>query len=124
MSRRPLALALLAAAVLAACAGCGASQPVAHAKGGRIAVALDDFLFDPQTISARSGPLTFELHNRGRLAHSFRLRRAGKPVAQVPSLQPGESRTVTLRLKPGNYRIFCALANHEQLGMYGTLTVR
>lgn len=124
MSRRPAALAVLAAASLALWAGCGSSEPAARASGGRVAVVLDDFRFKPQAVVAKAGRLTFELRNRGRLAHSFRLRRAGRPVAQVPSLLPGASRTATFTLRRGNYRVFCALANHEELGMYGTLTVR
>jgi plastocyanin len=29
-----------------------------------------------------------------------------------------------VRVRAGEYRFFCALANHEELGMYGTLIVR
>jgi hypothetical protein len=28
------------------------------------------------------------------------------------------------RVRKGDYRFFCALSNHEELGMYGTLVVR
>lgn len=94
------------------------------ARNGRVAVTLDDFRFEPQAIRARSGRISFALRNRGRLAHTFRLRIKGRPVVEVPSLLPGESTTRAARLPRGSYRMFCALANHEELGMYGTLTVR
>ena len=29
-----------------------------------------------------------------------------------------------MRVRKGEYRFFCALANHEELGMYGTLVVK
>jgi hypothetical protein len=29
-----------------------------------------------------------------------------------------------VRLNPGTYRMRCSLANHDDLGMYGTLLVR
>jgi len=124
MTRRRAARALLAASALALWAGCGSEERAARAADGRVAVALDDYAFDPQVISARPGRVTFALSNRGRVAHSFRLQRGGRPVAQVPSLLPGERETATVTLKRGNYRIFCALANHEELGMYGSLSIR
>jgi len=115
---------MLAASALALWAGCGSEERTARAEGGRVAVALDDYAFDPQAISARPGRVNFALSNRGRVAHSFRLRREGRPVAQVPSLLPGDTETAAITLRRGNYRIFCALANHEELGMYGSLSVR
>lgn len=114
----------LAATALALCAGCGDGERATVVSGGRLAVALDDFRFEPQAIRARSGRISFALRNRGRLAHTFRLRIEGRPVVEVPSLLPGESTTRAARLPRGTYRMFCALANHEELGMYGTLTVR
>jgi plastocyanin len=121
--RRGLLLPI-AATVLVLCGGCGDSERATVVSGGRVAVALDDFRFEPQAIRARSGRISFALRNRGRLAHTFRLRIKGRPVVEVPSLFPGASTTHAARLPRGDYRMFCALANHEELGMYGTLTVR
>jgi plastocyanin len=121
--RRALLLPI-AATVLVLCGGCGDSEPATVVSGGRVAVALDDFRFEPQAIRARSGSISFALRNRGRLAHTFRLRIEGRPVVEVPSLLPGASTIQAARLPRGSYRMFCALANHEELGMYGTLTVR
>jgi len=116
-----LGLAVLLAGVLASRGG---EAPATRARDGRIAVALRDFRFEPQRIRADAGRLTFELHNRGRLSHAFRLRKAGRTWLEVPSLRPGERQTVTRRLEPGDYRMFDALSNYEELGMYGTLVVR
>jgi plastocyanin len=124
---RLLAATLLLAALVAAALtlrGADASPAPTRARDGRIALALDDFRFDPQVIRARKGPLTFELHNRGRLGHGFRLRKNGRTWLQEPSLRPGERRTVTRRLEPGDYRMFDAISNYEELGMYGTVVVR
>ena len=116
-----LALALLVAGALAARGG----QPRAtRATDNRIAIAMRDFRFEPQRIRARPGELTFEVHNRGRLAHTFRVRGEKGEVIEEPSLRPGERRTVTGRFTKGDYRIFDALSNYEELGMYGTLIVR
>jgi plastocyanin len=124
MPLRRALLIPLAASLLVVCTGCGTPERATAARNGRIAVVLDDFRFEPQAIRARAGKITFRLRNRGRLAHTFRLRIAGRPVVEVPSMLPGEGTVHAANLKRGSYRIFCALANHEELGMYGTLTVR
>ena len=124
MTRRPLlllALALPAAALPA----CGGDEPEARARDGRVAVRIDDFRYTPQQIRAAPGRLQFDFVNRGRLAHTFQLERGeDKIVAKVSSLLPGERASKTVRVRKGTYRFFCALSNHEELGMYGTLVVR
>ena len=102
----------------------GAAPREARARDGRVAITMDDFRFRPQVVRARRGELTFILRNRGRLGHTFRVRRNGRLWIEEPSLRPGEARTVTHRLGAGDYRMFDALSNYEQLGMYGTLVVR
>jgi plastocyanin len=122
MTRRPLLLALLALA-LAGLAGCGGGEPAARVRHGRVAVELKDFRYVPQVIRAAPGRVRFDLVNHGRLAHTFRLER-GSLVAKVSSLLPGDRASKTARVRPGEYRFFCALSNHEELGMYGTLIVK
>lgn len=118
-----LVAALLVAAALALRAGSRPPAPV-DARDGRVSVVMRDFRFEPQTIRARAGKLTFALRNDGRLAHSFRLRTPTGGLIEQPSLLPGERATLTTRVRPGRYKIFDALSNFEELGMYGTLVVR
>ncbi len=122
MTCRPLLLILLALSA-AALPACGGDEPAARVRDGRVAVALDDFRYRPQLIRASPGRVRFDLVNRGRLAHTFRLER-GTVVAKVSSLLPGDRASKTARVRRGEYRFFCALSNHEELGMYGTLVVR
>jgi plastocyanin len=42
---------------------------------------------------------------------------------QLIRAAPGRM-TKVARVRKGDYRFFCALSNHEELGMYGTLVVR
>jgi plastocyanin len=125
MTRRrhaPLLLLCLAAAALPA--GCADDEPAARAESGRVAITAEDFRYDPQDIRASPGRLRFDLANKGRLAHTFRLERRNHIVAKVSSFLPGDRATKTVRVRAGEYRFFCALSNHEELGMYGTLTVK
>jgi uncharacterized cupredoxin-like copper-binding protein len=36
---------------------------------------------------------------------------------------PGDSRTITMVLPPGQYQLVCPIPGHEQQGMTATLTV-
>jgi plastocyanin len=104
--------------------GCSESEPAADARDGRIEIELDDFLIQPQNVRAAAGELTFDVSNRGRLGHNFRVRgRNGEPVA-IKTLLPGHRASATVRLARGQYKMLCTVANHEQLGMTGTLVVR
>ena len=46
------------------------------------------------------------------------------PLGQTPTAQPGTTVTAVVDLKPGTYLMRCTLANHDDLGMTGTLVVR
>jgi len=116
-------LLLLPLCLLAA--GCGADEPAAvRADDDAIAITVEDFRFTPQNISATPGRLEVRLTNEGRLAHTFRVERKNTIVKKVSSLLPGDTATTSIPLRRGEYRFFCALSNHEELGMYGTLVVR
>jgi plastocyanin len=120
----PLARATAAVLATLALAGCGGPDGAAQARDGRVVIVLDDFLIRPQRISAAPGELTFEVTNRGRLGHNFRLRDGrGEPLA-VTTMLSGGATTKTVTLPRGDYKMLCTVANHEQLGMTGRLVVR
>jgi len=104
--------------------GCGDTGSTVRSSDARARVVLDDYLLAPQELSVPSGRVTIALANRGRVGHTFRLRREGRLYAEVPTLLPGKRRTITRTLPRGAYRMFCVIANHEELGMYGTLVAR
>jgi len=127
MTRRHLCLIILCLPALALPAGCGGDERAVRARGDRIAVEIQDFRYTPQTIRARAGGdgiLRFTLVNKGRLAHTFRVSRANTTIAKVSSLLPGDRASKRVEVRKGEYRFFCALSNHEELGMYGTLIVK
>jgi len=45
------------------------------------------------------------------------------PILDFKFVRPGESKTREFSPGPGTYTMYCVLANHEELGMYGTLKV-
>jgi len=120
----PLRLATLLA--LVALAGCGSAGAPVRTSDTSITITLDDFTIRPQQLRVPKGkPLTVTVRNEGRLGHTFRLRtKSGANVLAMTTIRPGESMTRRNRnLAPGTYTMYCVLANHEELGMRGRLTV-
>jgi plastocyanin len=131
---RPVALAVaLALAGLATAAAAAGLLVAARVRSGddeparlrdhRITIAMDDYLFDPQLVRGRAGRITVTAVNRGRLPHTLRLLRGGRAWLTVTTLKPGGRRTVAATLPRGRYRMVCAIANHEDLGMWGIVVL-
>ncbi len=130
---RPVAPALAAAAALAAAgaaiAGCGADPVTIESR--TLQVRLTEYRLEPQDVRVRAGRLRIVAVNRGRLTHNVRIEREdpedsenpGTQIGGTQTAQPGDTVNGTIRdLPPGEYRIICSIANHDDLGMHGTLT--
>jgi plastocyanin len=117
---RARTLTLLALLALAGCGEGATTRERAHA----FTVTLDDYLIRPQNVSAPGGSLALTVVNRGRLGHTLRIRVNDKVVLAFMAIPPGQRRTRSFHLRKGRYTMFCAIGNHEELGMRGTLTVR
>ena len=123
-SRPALVAVALAVAVAATASGCADETAPTRARDGRVEVTLDDFFIAPQRIRARPGRLAFRVTNEGRVGHTLRVKRGDRDVAAVKTLLPGASGEASGTFPRGEYKLVCTLGNHEELGMYGTLTVR
>ena len=123
---RGAAVALMAGLVLgvAACGGNGGGggggQPA-----GSIKVTMTEFHFDPSTIDAKAGTITFFLVNAGTVSHDLVLRDSGGTrVSGSELISAGDSSVFTAsNIAAGTYTYFCDQPGHESSGMHGTLTV-
>jgi plastocyanin len=107
-----------------ALAGCGSAGAPVRTSSTSFTITLDDYLIRPQQIRVPKGKrLTVTVVNHGRLGHTFRIRSVNHVVLAIQTIKPGESVRRSFQFAPGNYTMFCALANHEELGMSGKLTV-
>lgn len=124
MSRPLIVLSLAAAlAAVATLAGCG-EGPAVSTRDRTVTIRLDEYRLVPQRIRARAGRLTIVAVNAGRLAHNVHVQRGQLDLGGPPTIQPGQRSRTTLDLRPGEYRLECTLANHDDLGQHGTLIVR
>jgi hypothetical protein len=114
-------LALLTAAALGA-----AASPLHGARApARVQVTALEFEYRLSRLSVRQGPALIELVNYGEDEHDLVLRRVGGTKSwRVRRILPGSRATLSLRLRPGVYRLWCAVGDHRSRGMRATLRVR
>ncbi len=92
----------------------------------------------------KTGDVTFNVHNDGQIQHEFVLVKsdadpssfpvkddfkfdeeaAGASPGETGNIDPGQAKTVTIRLDAGRYVFFCNIPSHYQQGMYGRLVVQ
>lgn len=123
--RRSVAVIVL---VLAA-AGCsddggGAADDPDAVASTSFAVSLKDFEIVPDLMRAvAERALVFDVTSDGNGPHTFAVD-TGRGVEVTEMLDPGEAATLRVpALEGGDYRIFCTVDGHEDLGMVGVLSV-
>ena len=132
-------LASAAALVLSACGedretatgtsttGKTATETSAEPRGKPIAtlsVSEDEYTIRPAQFSlARPGVYEFDVRNTGKAEHALEVEGQGMEV-ETETFGPGKTAKLKANLKPGTYKLYCPVANHEQLGMTAKLTVR
>jgi plastocyanin len=128
-------LAFVLAPLLAALAGCGddgskSGGSVTVDAGQTVDVKADEYSFDPATITIRAGgggkpaAVRFRMRNVGSLPHDIHVRAGDDDRGGTEPIGGGETVEGTVTLPPGDYRLFCSIGDHEDLGMRGKLVVR
>jgi len=100
-----------------------APQAVQHPPA-RVQVVAQEFSYSLSRTKVRAGRVIVELVNRGQDTHDLDLRRiGGTGIIRFPSVQPGQFVDRELRLRPGRYLLWCAIADHRERGMRAVLRV-
>jgi uncharacterized cupredoxin-like copper-binding protein len=69
------------------------------------------------------GKQTFEVANDGKIPHDLAVEGPGGEK-KTPLIDPSKRARLEVALKPGDYKLYCTVPGHEQLGMKTEVTVR
>jgi uncharacterized cupredoxin-like copper-binding protein len=115
-------LSLLVPVVLLGLTAALAADPPAAEKGATVEVHLREYAIQmPETLPA--GPTTFVVHNDGQKHHSFKLEGPGSEGIVEKPIPAGETGSLTITLKAGEYKVYCPIGSHEVKGMTRKLVV-
>jgi plastocyanin len=90
----------------------------------RVQVVAQEFSYSLSRGKVKAGEVIVELVNRGQDTHDLDIERVGgKHIVHFPKVKPGEVVDRELRLRPGRYRLWCAVADHRERGMRAVLRV-
>ncbi|MGH2723611.1 MAG: cupredoxin domain-containing protein [Actinomycetota bacterium] len=108
-------------------------------REGGFAIGFGEYAITLEAAAIRPGPVTFVVHNGGKLVHGFEMEAEegdedhsgpggggdddGFKIER-PSFRPGQTVRIPLDLAPGLYKIECWVDDHDDLGMEILLEVR
>ena len=99
-----------------------ASPGASPAASGEVQVFCEDIKFDPKEFTiAADKDVKVKVTNKGVLQHDFHV---DKLNITSKMLNKGESDTVTINAKAGEYDYWCTVPGHKEAGMTGKLTVK
>lgn len=124
-------------AVVAVLVGTAAEE---RATATTVRVQLREWKVVPSMVSVRSGKVTFVVRNVGNLSHDFVVLRTNLAPGKLPTVGArakevgrvgktsvfirGQTRRLTLKLKPGKYVLICNVPGHYKAGMFVGFRVR
>ena len=83
---------------------------------------IDDKIQMPKQIE--SGKTAFVVTNAGNKKHNFEIEGQGLDKKFFLNVDPNETKTMKVDLKPGDYKVSCPMPGHEEHGMKLNLTVK
>jgi uncharacterized cupredoxin-like copper-binding protein len=127
-------------------AGEGSPVPEAATPSGAattVEVSLSEWAVEPDAASVAAGEVTFVVRNDGTVHHELAVIKsdldpaalpmeggkvdegaAGELIGRTETFSPGETKTITFDLVPGDYVLLCNLLGHYEAGMFTGFTVK
>jgi plastocyanin len=87
-----------------------------------INISMSEWKLQPSRTKVPAGQIRFLAEDTGGTQHALRIVGQGMDVT-TDTFGPGDSRTITMVLPAGEYKLVCPIPGHEQQGMVSTLTV-
>jgi plastocyanin len=80
--------------------------------------------YNTASLTAKAGSVSIDFTNMAPLSHNLTVASASGTVVGATPTFTGGSKTLSLTLKPGNYKFYCTVPGHRAAGMEGALTVQ
>ena len=93
-------------------------------QGQSITATEADFSISLDQDTLAAGSYTVQVVNDGNATHDLVVEQGGNDIAKSDSIGPGDTTTLTVDLKPGQYVFYCSIGNHRSMGMEKTVTVQ
>jgi plastocyanin len=102
----------------------GAAGPVAKDVVATIEVEETEFKLDPANPGVQdAGHVAFKVTNAGKITHALEVE-GPKGEQETRQIAPGTSALLFVDMsKPGKYKWYCPIGNHEQQGMTGNVFI-
>jgi uncharacterized cupredoxin-like copper-binding protein len=125
----------LAPFVLAACGGSGyggsakapattaAASGAVAASGNQLTAGESEYKIVLSASTVKPGTYSIKAVNNGTIDHALEITGPGVSGQQTPTISPGQSSVLTVKLAAGTYDVFCPVPGHKALGMDTELTV-
>jgi plastocyanin len=107
--------------LLTACGGSSSGSSSAPPSGADLVVVGKEYKFDKTEYTVKAGSVKIQYTDKGTLTHSLLVE--GFPGSKI-NLGPGQTKTKTITLPAGTYKLYCDLSGHEALGMKSVLVVQ
>jgi uncharacterized cupredoxin-like copper-binding protein len=91
--------------------------------GKTVAVTEVDFKIELPSSGYSAGTYTFDLANKGKVAHNLTVDGPGVKNAATPTIGAGKTAKLKVKLEKGRYELYCSVPGHKQLGMDTHVTV-
>ena len=76
-----------------------------------------EFNIELPSTTLSTGSYTFDLMNKGAIAHDLVFNGPGVSNEKTPVIGPGKTAKLTVDLKSGTYDVYCSVTGHKQAGM-------
>jgi len=112
-----------------------------------IEIKMGEYFFDPKDATVTAGNVKITAPNTGKVLHELVLFKTdkdpgsfetsggevdeeaveasgAKSPGEIPDVEPGKTKSATLKLTAGKYAMICNIPGHYAQGMYGSLTAK
>jgi plastocyanin len=122
---RPLALALFALIACVLGAQAAGASPARVASTGAVQASGSEFRIGLSRTKVKAGRYRVEFVNYGEDDHDLAITRKGSAYTrQLPTVKPGDTDALTVRLKRGTYVLWCTIDDHKARGMRAVIRVK